>query len=884
LAALQENIRTHRLTLITGPAGYGKSALLASYYFQRYNPDSTAQPTVYWLSLDSNDNDPAIFALALIQALQLTEALARREKPNPAGQLDLSLTGTTLWQQVMVGTIVNAMMAQDVQPIILLLDDCHLVEERSVYQLLDTLLTRLPPQMRIVMASRAAPPLALARLSSRGQLAEYTIRQLTFSLGETEALLNGHFQLALAAPDLHAIHSYTEGWATGLRFVATALQRYTTEQERTTFVARLGQEPQALATQSYLYEYLAYEVLDQQAPRLHAFLVQSSILTELTPEACRQVTGNSHAAEFLDELYRHNLFIIREKQVHQAGASQSTTSSYRYQTIFAQFLRNQLTLEQPTVMQELHQRASSLASLSWEARITHALQAQAWPIVTQLLTERGTTRLQEDSPDHLLGWLEQLPATVMAQQPMLLFIAGYYHWLKGNGPAAAHHFAHAFAQFATKKQAAEQGHTLCYWAASLLLSADHYGAAAKLEQASTYPLTADAHRQSQLTQLWLGLHSAPPDWQQTERILSGLLTSMRPGPAIRAGLRDLQLSSSCLLLLLENIRPALLESCQQAAMLEPRPDRWWQLSLDNLQAWSAWLHGAIDQAHASLAQGLARCRQMAPTFPPIQAELVLLQSVLALLRQDYSAAQQSLQAVREQPLAQASWLYCTYTLARSYCEVGHIAAARQLHEELKAASSPIAHPHSQIYSLMLGGLLEMHMGSYVHAEDLLRQAVTLEGHYRSATLLHSPRLLLAYLYLQWKGAKAALSIFLPFFTTCLRQELPGLLYQGGGMTRALLATTLRQHVATAQTMAFLSKLEGEMQIAVPHLPDTGLQLSRRELAVLELLTAGASNRGIAEQLNITLPTVKSHLTRLFTKLNVTSRQAAVTRARELGVR
>lgn len=893
LTALQGKILTHRLTLLTGPAGYGKSALLASYYFQLHAtshaakqpaPPSTPAPKVYWLSLDSEDNDPAIFTSALLQALELTELPAKGIQSGVTGPLELPPPAEgAIMPHVVIGRLVNAIMEHEGQPLVLLLDECHLVDAMGVYQLLDSLLTHLPPQLHLVMASRAAPPLALARLSSRGQLAEYTMAQLAFNLAETGELLNDHFQLGLSAADLRTIHTYTEGWAAGLRFVATALQACPGELDRTMLVAQSRHEPQLLATQSYLYDYLANEVLHQQTPRIHLFLLQSSILTELTPEACQRVTGNFQSAEVLEDLQRHNLFIVRDKHVAQTGASHSTTIYYRYQTIFAQFLRDRLTLELPTMVQELHQRASTLEGLSWETRIGHALQAQAWPLVTRLLTEMGSTLLQENSPDTLLLWLAQLPPAVVAQQPALCFLAGFCQWLKGDGRAATTQFEQAFAQFAAQGQAADQGNTLSYWAASLLLSGDYQGAAAKLAQASAYPLTGDAQLQCQLTQLWLSLNDTPPQWRQAEQSLLELLTAPVPNATKRASLRNIHLSSSCLLLMLDNVRPALLESCQQASAELPPPDPWWQIYLDNLQAWSAWLQGAVEQAQSTLEHGLALCHRLAPGIHPIEAELLVLQSSLAMLRQDFRAAQQYLQTVREQPSTQARWLYCTYSLAHAHCEVGQLTAAHQLYAELQVASRAPAHPQGQIYCLMLGGLLEMSVGAYVRAEELLQEAVALEPHYRNATLCHSPRLLLAYLYLQWKGAKAALAIFLPFFHTCLRQNMPALLYQGGRMTLAMLTTATRQHAATAQTLAFRSKLERDMQIALPHLPETGLRLSRREMAVLELLTAGASNRFIAEQLNITLPTVKSHLTRLFSKLNVTSRQAAVTRARELGL-
>ncbi len=891
LLPLTENIATKQLTLLTAPPGYGKSTLLASYYFQmraaqnlpsQITTDTTAQVRICWLSLDEYDNDLTLFWLALISALQFTVPILEPQLITSPMLSEPASNATGVGHiHSLVGTLINAILARDTQPIILLLDECHYVSEMNVYRLLTALLERLPAQMHIVMASRCAPPLPLARLSSRGQLFEYRTAHLVFSQAETNDLLNNQFSLGLTPTELILAHHYTEGWAAGLHFLATALRPLAMGNERATMLAQCVDDSRALAAQTYLYDYLAAEVLNLQSPAVRLFMLQCAILTELTPAHCEAVTGTARAAEQLEDLFQRNLFVKHSQSQQQFSQVPAATRGYRYHTIFGHFLRHRLAIEQPEAAQAIHQRASRL-DLQLTEKLTHTFDAQDWPAAIALLSEMGEHLLQQETPDILQGWLAKLPLTLARAEPAMLYLQGRCYLQQGKGLTASKLLEQALLHFAARNDRTAQGKTLVYLAASQLVVGDTTEAGNRLEQAATYTLPATEQLQSQLTRLQLSLASTPAQAQAIKQQLAEIVTTIGSRPE-RNLLRTLYLSSSFTWLAIDNVGELLFEYSQWAMTQTPPPDRWWQIYLDNQLAWIYWLQGAVVQAEHQLAHGLAHCQQLAPMHHPVTAELVLLQSFIFLRQQEFHLAQQQLQGILAQPQAVPIWVFCTYTLGRAYWEAGQITEARQIYQTISEKVSLATTVQGQMYNLLLGGLLEMSGGSYLKAEEHFLAAVALEARCPSAMLVHSPRVLLAYLYLQWKGAKQALVIFMPLLVHCKQQNRPALLGQGGRMSQALLKAAVRQRATTTLAIEMLRQFEQLIDIPALPLPHTDTHLSRRELVVLQLLAEGTSNRAIAERLNITVPTVKSHITHLLNKLNVTSRQDAVARAHELGL-
>ena len=270
-----------RLLLVSAPAGSGKTTLLATTLVQR------AEYRVAWLALDDEDNDLIRFLYALVATLsqhqpsvldQTAGLLADRTGPAP--------TDAAAFGRQVISALINA-LADSPTPIVLVLDDLHVVTEPAVYTTLDYLLERLPAQVTIAIGTRHDPPLALTRLRARRELAELRLHDLRFTADEVGALLNQQHGLQLTTAELDTLYSRTEGWAAGLALLTTSLEQTGSGAARRTFLAQLAH------TDRFLFDYLADEVLNRQDPFVRMFLLETAVLPELTPDACRAVTGRS---------------------------------------------------------------------------------------------------------------------------------------------------------------------------------------------------------------------------------------------------------------------------------------------------------------------------------------------------------------------------------------------------------------------------------------------------------------------------------------------------------------------------------------------------------------------------------------------------------------
>jgi len=340
LALLAQVIPAHSLTLISAPAGYGKTTLLAGL------PSTCPELPLAWLALGEEDNDFSHFCLGIIAALQrLAPALGSQTQAlllTPNGQNG----GSNPVEQArrVMGALINNILAALPEPFILVLDDLHFITETVIYAALDYLLERLPPALHLVIASRYDPPLSLARLKARGQMAELRLADLRFTGEEAAAFLNDRLQLALTPAELDSLQARTEGWAAGLRLLAGSLIRMNQPGDRAAFIDRLAR------TDRYLFDFLAEEVLQRQEPVLRAFLLETSILAEFTPALCWAVTRREDAAALLEKLYHRNLFLVVVDEL--------LTPVYRYHALFAEFLQQQLSREAPARRAELHRRAA----------------------------------------------------------------------------------------------------------------------------------------------------------------------------------------------------------------------------------------------------------------------------------------------------------------------------------------------------------------------------------------------------------------------------------------------------------------------------------------------------------------------------------------------
>ena len=403
-ARMDEGLR-RKLTLVSAPAGFGKTTLL-SEWIRRRRDEKTPPLPIAWVSLDGGDNDPARFWAYVIAALEtlqagIGESATALLHSSPPPPVEMFLT-----------CLINAAAAIP-KDFVLVLDDYHAVQSETIHTAVAFLLDHLPPAMHLIIASRADPPLPLPRLRARGHLTELRAADLRFTPDEAAAFLNQVMGLGLTPEHIATLESRTEGWIAGLQLAALSMQG---REDISGFMAAFA------GSQHYILDYLVEEVLQRQPEAIQAFLLQTSILDRMTGPLCDAVLGEGatpSGQETLDYLEHANLFIVPLDDRQQW---------YRYHHLFAEFLRSRLYQVQPDRIAGLHCRAAewyaqcaaSLGDRGLAAdAIRHALEAQDFERAAHLIEQQAREVLMRGETSTLLGWLQGLPDAVVHSRPYL---------------------------------------------------------------------------------------------------------------------------------------------------------------------------------------------------------------------------------------------------------------------------------------------------------------------------------------------------------------------------------------------------------------------------------------------------------------------------------
>jgi LuxR family maltose regulon positive regulatory protein len=389
-----------KLTLVSAPAGYGKTTLLGEWIAH-----CELRTRVAWVSLDKGDNDPARFWAYVVASLQTIQedigeiAQAAFQSPRPP-PIESALTG--LLNQI----------AKVPEPFVLVLDDYHAINTPAIHEALSFLLENLAPQMRLVIATRADPPLPIPRLRGRGQLIELYQSDLRFTSEEIAEFLNQVLGLGLSVEDVVALEKRTEGWIAGLQMAAISMRG---RDDIAGFVRAFA------GSHRYILDYLGEEVFRQQPRDVQEFLLQTAILDRLSGELCDAVIGAGEPVEgrsgidsqsVLEHLDHNNLFIVPlDERRHW----------YRYHRLFADLLRQRLQRERSDLVPELHRRASKWHEenrLIPEA-VSHALASGDVERAAGLIEWTAWQILTRGEMTTVLGWLDALPSNLMHSHPQL---------------------------------------------------------------------------------------------------------------------------------------------------------------------------------------------------------------------------------------------------------------------------------------------------------------------------------------------------------------------------------------------------------------------------------------------------------------------------------
>ncbi len=380
----------HKLTLISAPAGFGKTTLVAEWLGRATRPAT-------WLSMDESDNDPARFLTYLVAALQKvnpaigTATQAMLQAPQPPAP------------EVLLTALINDIAATPM-PFVLVIDDYHAIQTLAIHQHLIFLLDHLPAQMHIVLISREDPPFPLSRLRARGQMTDIRQADLRFTEEETRDFAQCVMQVALSTADITTLHACTEGWVTGLQFAALSMQHYSD-------VHRLLQS--LTGDNRYILDYLMDEVFQRQPAEVQDFLLKTSVLERFSAPLCDAVTGHKESDSILLALERANLFIESLDEVRRW---------YRYHHLFGDLLRHRLETRLPDQVRTLHIQAAQwfAANGFLEDAVQHALAAADWIRAAELISSGlSTTLLRRGEIATLRRWIETIPATLVCERPNL---------------------------------------------------------------------------------------------------------------------------------------------------------------------------------------------------------------------------------------------------------------------------------------------------------------------------------------------------------------------------------------------------------------------------------------------------------------------------------
>jgi LuxR family transcriptional regulator, maltose regulon positive regulatory protein len=393
-----------KLILVDAPAGFGKTTLVA-----QWRAGAMRERRFAWVSLDRADNDPARLWRHVVEALlrgspELGEARLGQWR-GPPQDLDRTL----------LPLLVNELAAVQA-PVVLVLDDYHLIKERACHQQFEFLLLHLPPRVQLAVITRADPPLPLARLRASGDLTEIRARELGFTPAQAAEFVHAVAGVRLSPSDAVDLVERTEGWPAGIYMVALSLRDHPAPH---TFIQGFT------GSNRFVVDFLTEEVLSRQPHHVRQFLTRTSILDRFTASLCDSVAGTANAAKVIDLLERENLFLVPLDEDRQW---------YRYHHLFAQMLRSQLARSEPEIVPELHRRASAWhrAEGSAEEAIRHALAGGDTRGAVDLIARYWYEFVFAGRTGTVRRWLQFLGDTRIGADPVAAHVAALVAALSGD--------------------------------------------------------------------------------------------------------------------------------------------------------------------------------------------------------------------------------------------------------------------------------------------------------------------------------------------------------------------------------------------------------------------------------------------------------------------
>jgi LuxR family maltose regulon positive regulatory protein len=390
------------VVLVSAPPGYGKTTLVTTWLAAEGIPAA-------WLTLDSDDDDPAVFLAYLVAA-------ARRAIPG-LDAADVLAPAGAISPVTSLAPLLNS-LGSNASPLAIVLDDYHAVSNREIHELTAFLATHLPGKTLLVVLTRQDPPLPLARLRVRGQLTEIRAADLRFGVPDAVRFLAGSMGLDLPEPTVVRLNGRAEGWIAGLQLAALSLRGH---RDPDAFVDAFG------ASERYIFDYLVDEALARQPAEVRAFLEATCVIERLSAPLCDAVADRTDSRTMLDALADANVFVV---------PLDDRREWYRYHGLFADLVASLVPAER---VLELHRRAASWfvgAGLP-EPAIRHFLAAGAYPEAAARIEEIAATTMAQGRFHTFLGWCRALPEEVLTARPGVGVMLAWTMFLTGDIAGAA---------------------------------------------------------------------------------------------------------------------------------------------------------------------------------------------------------------------------------------------------------------------------------------------------------------------------------------------------------------------------------------------------------------------------------------------------------------
>jgi LuxR family maltose regulon positive regulatory protein len=873
----------HKLTLVSAPAGFGKTTLVSEWVRDCGCP-------VAWFSLDKNDNDLVRFLTYLIAALQQIDEDIGIDIQAALGE------SQSLNYEALLTKLVNEIESIPDKSIIVL-DDYHLINSKAVHDALNFLIEYLPPLMHLVITGRADPPLPISRLRVRGEVSEIRTLKLRFTRDEAATFLIELMGLDLSLEDIAALEARTEGWVASLKLAALSMQGRDDLHE---FISAFS------GSNRYIIDYLVDEVMARHPEEVQVFLRRTSILERFCAPLCDMVVNGEERGdqEIIDFLDRSNLFLI---------PLDDNREWYRYHHLFCDFLRQRLREKESELIPELHRRASQwyeIGGLVDEA-IQHALAAGDLKGATRLVDGIAASLVLGRNSIVLRNWVDQLPSDWRQDYPMLCV---WYAWamvflwqldaiepileiaeanqdkalglpISGFMSVVRAYLASRMGDFQKAIDLSEQAleemsgvspdrNTLMFRGAAVIWLGVNHRLLGNLDRAreffteavslnreagSIYAALSAIAQSADLAVIKGQLHQAMEIYQQGFQMIQGWPDDKGGGASTLVAGSGLHLGLGAVLYQINDLTGAAPHIQRAVELLELGEIKEIMHAYRKL-AYLKQAEGDIEAAYdllvlaSSIRDNHKSIRSTMSEEPSLEQLRILFIHARPEMTHLLMDVAQRVETLGLQPDDKVNFSGADYPreieysdLARSLIALDRAAEALPLLERLLEGARSMGRQGDEIRYLVLTALTHHALEDMPSALDYLSQALTLaesQGYVRIFVDEGKP---------MWD----------------LLNSLD------------LVSSTVSQTYVESLLEAFGEWTDAERRTTIGESSSLIEPLSERELEVLRLMTAGHRYKEVAEQLVISLNTVRHHTRNIYSKLNVNTRAQAIARVKEL---